>query len=294
MSASTDDARGRVLAGIPVTERRLESAGIPTAVLEGGEGPPVVLLHGGIGCGGASWAPVLGSLTQRHRVVVPDLPGLGESAPVDRLDVETFTDWFVGLLEQTAPEKPTVVAHSLGGSLAVRFATRRADLVHRFIIGGATGIGRYRMPLGLRVAAIRVGVRPTERNNERFERWALLDLDRTRGRNPEWFDAFNAYSLAREAMPHVKRTVRSLIKVETKQIPEAELLRIDVPTTLFWGRHDRMVPVGLARGASSRFRWPLHVIDDAGHVPHLEQPEAFLCVVSDILSGSRQTEGEPS
>lgn len=40
------ELRDRLLAGVPVTEHRLELAGIPTAVLEGGEGPPVVLLHG--------------------------------------------------------------------------------------------------------------------------------------------------------------------------------------------------------------------------------------------------------
>ena len=40
------NARERLLAGMPVTERRLELAGISTAVLEGGDGPPVVLLHG--------------------------------------------------------------------------------------------------------------------------------------------------------------------------------------------------------------------------------------------------------
>jgi len=43
---SGDDARRRLLAGAPVTERRLDLAGVSTAVLEGGDGPPVVLLHG--------------------------------------------------------------------------------------------------------------------------------------------------------------------------------------------------------------------------------------------------------
>ena len=50
--------RERMLAGLPVDERRLDLAGASTAVLEGGDGPPLVLLHGGIECGGAIWAPV--------------------------------------------------------------------------------------------------------------------------------------------------------------------------------------------------------------------------------------------
>jgi 2-hydroxymuconate-semialdehyde hydrolase len=49
------------------------------------------LLHGGIECGGAMWAPVLAQLAQHHRVVVPDVPGLGESAPLDRLNASTPT-----------------------------------------------------------------------------------------------------------------------------------------------------------------------------------------------------------
>ena len=40
-----DDTRRRLLAGLPVTERRVQLAAIPTVVLEGGDGPPLVLLH---------------------------------------------------------------------------------------------------------------------------------------------------------------------------------------------------------------------------------------------------------
>ena len=71
-----EGARQRLVAGLPVTERRVEPAGVSTAVLEAGDGPPLVLLHGGIQCGGVYWAPVISRLAERHRVVVPDLPGL--------------------------------------------------------------------------------------------------------------------------------------------------------------------------------------------------------------------------
>ena len=96
----------RMLAGLPVTERRLELAGTATAVVEAGDGPPLVLLHGGIECGGPIWAPVVARLAERHRVVVPDLPGLGESEPVDRLDPATFAAWFSALLRMTCDQPP--------------------------------------------------------------------------------------------------------------------------------------------------------------------------------------------
>ena len=143
-------------------------------------------------------------------------------------------------------------------------------------------LGAYRLPLGLLVTAIRLDLRPSERNNARFARWAFLDPDRTRQQNPEWYDAFMAYGLSRGAVPHVKRTMRRLIKVGTKQIPDAELQRIDVPTALLWGRHDRMVPLRLAEAGSANLGWPLHVIDDVGHVPHIERPDAFLQALSEI------------
>ena len=73
-----------------------------------------------------------------------------------------------------------------------------------------------------------------------------------------------------------------LIKTGKKQVPEADLRRIQCPTALVWGRQDRFVPLGLAERASKLYDWPLHVIDHAGHVPHIERPEAFLRVLAQI------------
>jgi pimeloyl-ACP methyl ester carboxylesterase len=266
--------RERMLAGLPVTERRLDLAGTTTAVVEAGDGPPLVLLHGGIECGGPIWAPVVAGLAERHRVIVPDLPGLGESEPVDRLDPATFAAWFGALLRVTCDQPPTLVAHSLGGSLAARFATEHGELLERLVVYGAPGVGRYRMPLRLRVTAIRFALRPSERNAERFDRLAFFDFDRARRGEPAWFAAFGADSLARARVPHVKRTMRRLIALGTKPVPGLE--RLTVPATLLWGRHDRFVPLGLAEAASTRLGWPLHVVDAAGHVPHVEQPDAFM------------------
>jgi pimeloyl-ACP methyl ester carboxylesterase len=278
-----DETRSRMLAGAPVTERRLPVAGVSTAVLEGGAGPPLVLLHGGIECGGAVWAPVLAALADSHRLVVPDLPGLGESEPFIDLDGDTFAEWLVELLRQTCPEEPTLIAHSLGGSLATCFATKHGNLLRRLVIYAAPAIGPYRMPLGLRVVAIRFALRPSERTAERFDRYALLDLDRTRHRDPRWFEAFSGYTLSRAVVPHVKRTMRQLIKNGTRRVPDAELRRIAIPTALVWGRHDRMAPPRLAEAASNRLGWPLHLIDDAAHAPHIEQPNGFLRALSGVL-----------
>src|SRR5262245_20390573 len=212
---TTDNARRQMLAGLSATTRTLDVGGVSTAVIECGDGPPLLLLHGGIECGAAMWAPVLTRLSQRYRVVAPDVPGLGESAPVPRLDVDTFAQWLSGLVEVTHLERPTLVAHSLIGSLAARFAARNLDLIGRLVVYAAPGIGPYRVPLRLKYVAVRFAIRPTPQNAERFDRFALLDLDATRGRDPGWYAAFDGYTRSRATEPHVRKTMRQLIATQT-------------------------------------------------------------------------------
>jgi pimeloyl-ACP methyl ester carboxylesterase len=77
----------------------------------------------------------------------------------------------------------------------------------------------------------------------------------------------------------------SQLSVEgTGQIPDSDLARITVPTALVWGRQDPVVPLEIGQRASTRFGWPLHVVDDAGHMAHIEQPEPFLRALTDIES----------
>lgn len=274
--AADEELRERMLAGVPVSSRRLEVGGVSTMVLEAGAGPPMILLHGGIETGGVYWAPVVNQLAKRYRVIVPDSPGLGASVQLARMDATSFSAWLADLIRQTCSEKPVLVAHSLNGSLAARFAASHGDLIQHLVLSGAPGIGRYRPPLGFIVTAIRFSIRPTEKNNARFAEWAILDTSRTRSLDPGWYDAFMAYGLSRGKVREVKRTMKQLVKAGTKQIDEPVLHGIQVPVTLICGRHDRMVPIRIAEGAHAAFGWPLHVIEDAGHVPHIEQPDAFL------------------
>ena len=275
-ATAAEGGRERMLAGLPLSERRLRLAGVSTALLEGGEGPPLVLLHGGIECGGAYWAPVLPRLAQEHRLIVPDLPGLGESQPLPRLGTNAFGDWLRALVRQTCDEEPALVAHSLGGTLAARFAAENRGCLRRLLVCAAPSVGPYRMPLRLRTVAVRFALRPSEQNMRRFQRLALLDPDRVRGRDPGWFDAFTAYTLSRAKGAAAKRTMRWLVGTCTKRVQDERLRRIDVPTALLWGREDRMTSVRLAEGVRARLGWPLQVIDGAAHVPHLEEPDGFL------------------
>jgi 2-hydroxymuconate-semialdehyde hydrolase len=273
-----------MLDGIDYQERWLDVAGTKTLVLECGEGPPLVLLHGGIECGGAYWGPVMPRLARAHRLIVPDVPGFGESEPVNRLDAAAFAAWW-GALLAACPEPPAVVAHSLSGSMAARFASS-SDVLSRLVVYAAPGIGPYRMPWGLRIVAIRFALRPTERNAERFDRWAFADYDAVRARDPDWMAAFSEYSRSRATVDHVKRAMQQLISIGTRRISDDDLRRIATPVIVLWPRHDRFVPLALAQSATERLGWPLHVIEEAGHAAHIEQPAAFVHALRQALDAS--------
>src|SRR4051812_21135209 len=110
--------RKRLLTGISASERRLDLAGVRTGLLEGGQGPPIVLLHG-VGSFALEWGLIFPRLAECHRVVAPDLPGLGESeVSAGKRDAAAAVAWLGELIAQTCPEPPTLVGHSLGGGLA--------------------------------------------------------------------------------------------------------------------------------------------------------------------------------
>jgi pimeloyl-ACP methyl ester carboxylesterase len=272
-----DAARERLLSGMPVTERRLELAGVSTAVLEGGDGPPLVLLHGASEFA-ACWIRVIPDLAQTHRVVVPDLPGHGASQVAgDPPDAERVAAWLDELTERTCPSPPALVGHGLGGAIAARFAGDQGDRVARLVLVDSYGLGRYRPTPRFALALLGVIVRPTEHTQERLFRQCMVDLDGLREQLGERGALLEAYALDRARSPGQKAALRSLTpQLGLPAIPPAELARITVPTTLIWGRHDRQVRLGVAHAASARHGWPLHVIEDAADDPAVEQPEAFL------------------
>ena len=267
--------RQRVLAGAPLTERRLELAGVSTAVLEGGDGPPVVLLHGQGGWAGM-WLPVAADLMRRHRVVAPDLPGLGASTvPDGPPDAARVLAWLAALVERTCPAPPAMVGASLGASIAARFAIDHPDRLSRLVLVDAGSLARFRPAPGVVLALVRFLARPSERTQRGFLRQVAVDPARVQAMMGERWAASQAYTLDRARTPSVRAANRRMLReLGTKVIPPEELARIAVPTALIWGRHDRVMRLRIAEEASARYGWPLHVIEDAGHFV-AEQPEAF-------------------
>jgi pimeloyl-ACP methyl ester carboxylesterase/ubiquinone/menaquinone biosynthesis C-methylase UbiE len=280
-------ARERLLAGLPVTERRLQLNGVSTAVLEGGDGPPVVLLHGP-GEYGAKWLRVIPNLVTTHRVIAPDLPGHGTSEVIDGpLDVDGMLAWLDDLIECTCPTAPALVGHILGGAIAARFASNRRERLSRLVLVDALGLAAFQPTPDFGLALTTFISEPTEDTHDRLWSRCAFDFDAMRNRLGERWEWIKAYNLDRARTPGLPVAQHSLMEqFGMPAIPPVDLARIAVPTTLIWGRHDLATQLPIAQAASIRYGWPLHVIENAGDDPPMEQPEAFLEALRAALANS--------
>ena len=268
--------RALLLSGLPVTERRLQVAGVSTAVLEGGAGPPILLLRGPGDFAGI-WMRVIPDLVTTHRVVAPDLPGHGSSELVDgRLDADGLRAWLSGLIERTCPSPPVLVGHVLGGAIGARFAVNHGDRLSRLVLVDSLGLASFRPAPKFALTMLAFLMRPTDRTFTRFMRQCSFDLDGLHQElGPRW-EPFLAYSVELARGPGAKIAGRLFREFGIPRIPADDLARIPVPTTLIWGRQDRANRLRIAQDASARYGWPLYVIENCADDPPRDQPRAFL------------------
>lgn len=286
------DPRARLLVGLPAEERRVELAGVSTAVLEGGDGAPLVLLHEP-GSFAAHWLRVIPELARGRRVIAPDLPGHGASEPTGgELDADRVLRWLGELVEQTCQEAPTLVGHLGSGSIAARFAVAHGDRVGSLVLVDSFGLGRFRPQPGFALALFRYVARPTPRTYGGLMQRCTADFAAVRAGIGERWEPFEAYTLDRARSPEGKAALRVMMRdLAVPAIPPGELERLGVPTTLIWGRQDPVNRLHVAEAASARYGWPLHVIEDAGDDAPIEQPEQFLHALGEAL---RNSEGRRS
>ena len=280
------DPRRRSLVGLPVAERRLELAGVSTAVLEGGEGPEIVALHGP-GANATHWAWVIPDLVRTNRVIAPDLPGQGESE-LDRgtPTAERVREWLAELIERTCATPPVLVGNAVGGAIAARFAIDRPDQISRLVLVDALGLRAFEPAPEFGQALNGFVAEPSAETHESLWRQCALDLDRLRHRMGERWEPFETYNLDRARNPTVGAALGALMgEFGLPAMPPEDLARIGVPTTLIWGRHDLATPLEVAEAASARYGWALAVIEDCADDPPVEQPEAFIDALRSALNG---------
>lgn len=280
-------ARQRLVADLPVRERRLQLTGISTAVLEGGQGPPVVLLHGP-GEHAPKWLRVLPDLVATHRVIAPDLPGHGASDAMDGVpEVKQVLAWLGELIERTCPTPPALVGQILGGAIAARFASRHAHRISRLVLVDTLGLAPFEPAPEFGRALGEFLQQPSADTHDRLWRRCAFDLDTLRTGMGESWERLKAYNLDRARTASLQATQQRLFEhFGLPAVPPDELARIDVSTTLIWGRHDLATRLAVAEAASARYGWPLQVIENAADDPPMEQPEAFLAALRAVLGDS--------
>ncbi|HMF55374.1 MAG TPA: alpha/beta hydrolase [Pyrinomonadaceae bacterium] len=248
--------------------------------VEAGSGPVVILLHG-LGGNTTNWALNIAPLAQKFRVIVPDQLGFGASSrPFINYRVGTYVDFLDGLYKELRIERASLVGNSMGGWIAVAYALAHPEKVERLVLIDAAG---YALPANIdasTLSALNPSTREDMRKlaslvfyNKQFTTDAAVDFMLT-----ERMTASDGY------------TIQSLIESikRHEDLLDNRLAAIKQPTLIIWGRSDGLLPLA---EWGERFHREIQgsqllVIEQAGHVPQVEQAVQFNAAVIKFLTAS--------
>jgi pimeloyl-ACP methyl ester carboxylesterase len=286
------EANDRMLAGSQVSDRQVELAsGRRVHILERGEGPPLVLLHG-TGTSSLSWLPLLEPLSGVRAIAV-DRPGFGLSEPL-RVPRERFRAAAIEFVDQVLDEldleSATLAGASMGGTWALWYALARPERVHGITLLGAPPLlPGTRVPPPLRLMAMPLlgdvlarFPRPTPKAVVRF--LSSMGEGDTIVRYPDLIQAqvsagkdplASATSLA-----EFRAALSPLGFRGSMRLREQELQRLTLPTLLLFGDHDPVASVETARTIAGLLPDAQLEILPGGHVPYFGSPERSAELVS--------------
>lgn len=247
-------------------------------VWSGGSGHNLLLLHGAWSGAAAHWSSVWEHLAERYRVIAPDLPGLGDLRSPGLGSAEAYVQWCAELLSVLDAARVWFIGNSFGAGIAARFASRHPDRVRGLVLVN-----------GVPPPALPTSVLPVLR-------WAPVRAALT-----AFFrrDAYSAATLARAfadptkcpdeiaetctgAHPERLRTV-----VDVVLAGDAPVTAPSARTLLIWGSADALIGSSLKDAEHYANKLPaaqLRVVDEAGHLPQVEQPETFVEVINDFCT----------
>lgn len=256
------------------------------AVDQRGEGDPLVLLHG-VGTQRVIWRRVRPLLAARRRVVTLDLPGFGEAAPAgEGFELAAVAERVGQELDAAGVGSPfDLVGHSLGGAVALSLARSSPDLVRRLVLVAPAGMRPWpRLPaaaLGLAAEGFLTARRALGAplaGHPLGRRALLIGAVHDGARLPP----AEARAML-EASRGASRTRGALAEAATVDLRWA-LADLRPPLGLLWGECDRVVPPAAMRALlAARPGTPSVTIPLTGHVPMMEEPEAFTRGVEELL-----------
>lgn len=267
-------------------ERFAEIKGVRMRYFVGGEGPPLILVHG-LGGAASNWTELAALLGSRHRLLVPDLPGHGGSSALPAVSgLEPYADR-VALVAQREEMLPApVVGHSLGGMVVLRFALRRPADVTALVLAGAAGLSIGNV-WGRELLSVFTTVRPG-RLAAHCRSWVM--------RSPilrrlvfGFVSVADPVALTNEAVEgflaaHLLHTdVDGAWRALRVDDPRQELEAVRCPVLVLWGAEDVQLPLDDAFEYTRRLRARLRVIPGCGHLLIGERPDVCEHAIEEFL-----------
>ena len=237
--------------------------------LAGGKDDPVVMIHG-FGGSKDNFTALAGEFTEQHRVVIPDLPGFGESdVPGGHFHLSQQARSIAEFLAALRLPPVHVVGNSMGGYLAVELAALAPDLVRSlWLIAPAGAAGAAPSPFLQSV--------------ERGDNWLIT---RDLGSHRQLFDqlfgdrlklpSFVVDGFGRRAVAHADLWERAFQEAFADMEPlESRVQSVRCPILISWGDQDNILdPSGLEALSRVVPAARLHSVEGAGHLPMAERPE---------------------
>lgn len=262
VSANSDQS-GSELQGLESTTVEVfgpEKRPVETPLLVAGEGRPVLFLSGLIGTN-RHWANVIRLVKDRVRCLALEVPLLELKG--DDCGVPGVTAMVGRFVRETLDQPPIYVGSSFGGHVSLKLALEQPELVAGLVLAGSSGLAEK--PL--------LGSDRTPRNDREWltDRVAELFYDRAkmdpRDVDRAWDELGN------------RRKARAMIKLSRSARTDhlgSVLHRIKAPTLVLWGREDIVTPPEAAREFAAKIPDArMHWIEQCGHAPMVEEPEAF-------------------
>lgn len=266
--------------------RDVTASGVRLRVVEDGEGPPIVLVHG-MFVDSRSWDGVRGKLRDGFRVITPDLPGFGQSEkpPPNRFPygIDAFSEAVADLYAGLELGRSALVGHGLGGAVALTLAAQHPELVSHLILVGPLSYGERprfesqlaRLPFVGNLVFKQLVGRGLFRAYFRerlLSPGARVESDRI----DAFYDAFNSPAARGSALA----TLRSAADTRTVI---ARTTRIQTPTLVLWGRGDALYPPSFGPRLAREIRGAAFDLLDTGHLSQEERPDELAFHIARFL-----------